>query len=141
MAPGFLGMARESREESAPPRHRHLTWRVAAIIGVGVLLLTTTAVLARTTFRPSEQHRIDVGTSLERAFLLTGPGMRPAEVRALLGDPSRRTVSLAEGYAWPEPKDVCWYYRSDDLPREFQICFISGRLASRGSYPIPTGGP
>lgn len=66
-------------------------------------------------------------------------GMRPVEVRAILGRPARRTESLAEGYAWPEPKDVCWYYPSREESREYQVCFIQWRVVTRGSYVV-TGG-
>ena len=67
--------------------------------------------------------------------------MRPADVAAVLGRPSRRTASLAEGFAWPEPKDMCWYYPSIDRLREYQVCFIAWRLVTRGSYPVMGGEP
>jgi hypothetical protein len=69
-------------------------------------------------------------------FASVGEGMRPADVAAVLGRPSRRTVSLAEGYAWPEPKDMCWYFPSTDRLREYEVCFIAWRLVTRGSYPV-----
>jgi hypothetical protein len=74
------------------------------------------------------------------AFALLRGGLRPTEVRALLGNPSRRTVSLAEGFAWPEPTDVCWYYPSIDRLREYQVCFIQWKLVTRGSYAVERGG-
>ena len=68
-------------------------------------------------------------------------GMRPRAVAAVLGRPARRTESLAEGYAWPEPKDLCWYYPSVGRLREYQVCFIAWRLVTRGSYPVTGGEP
>jgi hypothetical protein len=69
-------------------------------------------------------------------FALVVEGMRPIEVADLLGSPVRRTSSLAEGLAWPEPKDTCWYYPSVDRRREYQVCFVTGRLMTRGSYMV-----
>ena len=68
-------------------------------------------------------------------------GMRPEAVAEVLGRPARRTESLAEGYAWPEPKDMCWYYPSIGRLREYQVCFIAWRLVTRGSYPVTGGEP
>jgi hypothetical protein len=73
-------------------------------------------------------------------FALVDEGMQPSEVADLLGEPARRTRSLAEGLAWPEPKDTCWYYPSADQGREYQVCFVAGALMTRGSYPVTREG-
>jgi hypothetical protein len=66
-------------------------------------------------------------------------GMRPAEVEAVLGRPAREVVSLAEGYAWPEPPVTCWYYASLDATREYQVCFIEHEVTAAGSYLVQGG--
>jgi hypothetical protein len=67
-------------------------------------------------------------------------GMSPSEVEALLGRPSREVVSLAEGYAWPEPEVTCWYYPTLDATREYQVCFIEREVSTVGSHLVGGGG-
>jgi hypothetical protein len=66
-------------------------------------------------------------------------GMLPSEVVAILGRPSRKQVSLAEGYAWPEPKVVCWYYPSPEPTRADQVCFIRGEVRTAASFAVGGG--
>ncbi len=70
----------------------------------------------------------------DEAFALVVAGRTTAQVEADLGVPVRTVTSLAEGYAWPEPTVVCWYYSAADLIREFQVCFIADQVVSWGSY-------
>ena len=111
--------------------------------GVVLALLTAIGTVACVGSRP---HAADVAESLppsitDEMFARVREGMRPAAVAAILGQPARRTESLAEGYAWPEPKDMCWYYPAIDRLREYQVCFIARRLVTRGSYPVMGGEP
>lgn len=70
----------------------------------------------------------------DEAFALVVEGRTTAQIEAELGAPARTVESLAEGYAWPEPAVVCWYYPAADLIREFQVCFIADQVVSHGSY-------
>jgi hypothetical protein len=70
----------------------------------------------------------------DEAFALVVEGRTTSQVEAELGAPARTVESLAEGYAWPEPMVVCWYYPAADLVREFQVCFIADQVVSHGSY-------
>ena len=119
--------------------------RVTPVV-VGVLLATLTAVGFFTWTELRSHVAVDVSRPTPHAitaeqFARVGEGMRPADVAAVLGKPSKRTTSLAEGFAWPEPKDVCWYYPSTDRLREYQVCFIDWRLVTRGSYQVAEGEP
>lgn len=66
-------------------------------------------------------------------------GMLPSEVVAILGRPSRKQVSLAEGYAWPEPRVICWYYPSPEPTRADQVCFIRGEVRTATSFAVGGG--
>jgi hypothetical protein len=77
------------------------------------------------------------GSVTDERFALVDVGMRPSEVRDLLGTPDRETTSLAEGLVWPEPEDTCWYYGSGDRAREYQVCFVDDSVITRGSYLVP----
>ena len=115
------------------------------LVSVGIVLtVLTIGTLAWADLRPPST--VDVAQSgapsiTNEMFARLREGMRPADVAAVLGRPSKRTASLAEGYAWPEPKDVCWYYPSTDRLREYQVCFIAWRLVTRGSYQVAEGEP
>jgi hypothetical protein len=92
--------------------------------------------------RPSDdisQSASATAVTSER-FALVEVGMEPPEVTELLGPPDRETTSLAEGLAWPEPEDTCWYYRLDGSAREYQVCFVHDAVITRGSYLVPEEG-
>ena len=114
------------------------------VVAVLLPILTGIGFFTWTELRP--RVAVDVSRPAPHAitaeqFARVGEGMRPADVAAVLGRPSKRTASLAEGFAWPEPKDVCWYYPSTDRLREYQVCFIAWRLVTRGSYQVAEGEP
>lgn len=75
------------------------------------------------------------GVTTDR-FALVAEGMEPSDVAEILGTPARETTSLAEGFAWPEPDDTCWYYPSADRTREYQVCFVDDTVVTRGSYLV-----
>jgi hypothetical protein len=81
------------------------------------------------------------GLTTTSRFELVHEGMRPGEVRALLGLPATRVRSIAEGLAWPEPDEICWEYGSSSQPIAFQVCFVDGRLVSASAYPVEGGEP
>jgi hypothetical protein len=80
-----------------------------------------------------------VGAHPGAGFARIVAGMRPADIRALVGPPSQRIESKAEGFAWPEPKDVCWYYPTAYPARGYQVCFIDHEVASHGSFTRAPG--
>lgn len=113
------------------------------VVVASILLVAAGATLSACTSRESGDQPGTTSTArgITRAmFALVNEGMHPTEVADLLGEPARRTKSLAEGLAWPEPKDTCWYYRSADQRREYQVCFVAGALMTRGSYPVAREG-
>jgi hypothetical protein len=117
----------------------------ASFVVVGVLfaMLTAAGSVAWVEWRSRtavDRPQMAPTAITDELFARVDEGMRPAEVAAVLGRPSRRTTSLAEGFAWPEPKDVCWYFPSVDRLREYQVCFVAWKLVTRGSYPIAGGG-
>lgn len=118
-------------------RHR----RTTALVGSLLVLIVGVAVAAATIGRSEESPAGSVPVTPE-TFGLVREGMSGPDVADVLGEPVRRTASLAEGLAWPEPEDACWYYGSADGRREYQICFVAGAVKTRGSYPVvPEGGP
>jgi hypothetical protein len=116
------------------------TVRTSVVIGVCALAVSVAAAIGIASSRSADDvpaHGFSVA-----GFLDVRSGMIPSRVRELLGRPSRTTESLAEGFAWPEPADACWYYARVDATREYQVCFIGGRVRTHGSYPIvPRGDP
>jgi hypothetical protein len=118
----------------------------ATLVVVVVLLSMLTAIgsVAWTEWRPLVAVHVSRPAAhaiTDEQFARVGEGMRPADVAAVLGRPSKRTTSLAEGFAWPEPRDVCWYYPSIDRLREYEVCFIAWTLVTRGSYQVAEGEP
>lgn len=113
-----------------------------AVVASLVLLTASTALVACTTQLTDGRRgtaKSDADGITAAMFTLVVEGMRPTEVLDVLGAPTRRTVGLAEGFAWPEPKDTCWYYPSVDRLREYQLCFVAQRLVTHGSYPLMEG--
>lgn len=116
------------------------------LVSIAIVLVALTAIgtLAWADLRPPLMvgvARNGPPSITNEMFARLRDGMRPEAVAAVLGRPVRRTESLAEGYAWPEPKDMCWYYPSIGGLREYQVCFIAWRLVTRGSYPVTGGEP
>jgi hypothetical protein len=123
--------------QSASGRSRIIAVNKRIVIAA-VLLCTSAAVLwqaSGSSEDPRGMQRSSEGVT-DAMFDLVDEGMAPNQVASLLGSPSRRMTSLAEGLAWPEPPDTCWYYRSTDRTREYQVCFVAGALVTRGSYPV-----
>lgn len=118
---------------------RHL--RMTTLAG-SLLVLIVAAAVAAIAIGGSEEPAATSVPVTPATFGLVVEGMSGSGVVDVLGEPTRRTTSLAEGLAWPEPEDTCWYYASADGRREYQICFVADAVKTRGSYPVvPEGGP
>lgn len=109
--------------------------RRASTIGVALLLGT----LVNAGSLVGCGRAATTGTVSREDFATVRVGMSTAQVRTAIGDPSTRTAGPAEGLR-REPMVSCWHYLEVGLIDGFSVCFLDGKVATRGAYVLTTGG-